>query len=183
MDKGDKDPQLRNLKELFEMYLSSQLLFNEIFAPLKIFLKESEINAALSEKTGKIPNSIYRDKNTSISFSTVTFLRYWNALLQIYDEHEQDKDQLPTLNDLVKKYKEVITAVSQVEGEISLEEAVNNHFQLTVEVVSYYERNPISPTKKPKLKVLNLLKKRSDIQQALLDKQIQKRKERMNKID
>lgn len=178
MNKEEKDPYLTHLKGLLEMYLSSQLLAKEIVAPLRDFLSESEINKELSSKTGKVLNSIYRDKNTGVSFNAAMFLRYWKALLEIFEEKAKDKDKLPSLNDLVAKYKEVINAISQIEGEISFDSAVNNHVQLLGELVAFFEKQPFSGRNEKK-NVLNILKKRTDIQQAL----IQQRKERMNKVD
>ncbi|PON00333.1 hypothetical protein BJH90_12825 [Bacillus halotolerans] len=178
MSREEKDPHLTHLKGLLEMCLSAKLLLNEIFAPLKMFLSENEINTQLSKRTGKIPNSIYRDKNNSVSFNVTMFLRYWSAMLEIFEENEKETDQLPNLADLVKKYKKLITAISQIEGEISLEGAVENHLSVISETVLFFEQNPFSG-KKEKQTILNILKEQPDVRTHIMNKRI----ERMTKVD
>ncbi|GLI89745.1 hypothetical protein ACSHUI_17430 [Bacillus subtilis] len=179
MSKESKDTSLSSLKGLIEMYLSSQLLFQEIFTPLKKTMKDSEINSLLSEKSGKGLNSIYRDKNTGVVFSAVMFLRYWKAFLEIHQERGLDKNTLPNLEDLTAKYKQSIDAISFVEDAENLESAIHTYFPLIVEIVLFYEKHPLSSEKLSKREVLETLKERKDIQDALRTE----RARRMTKVD
>ncbi|OES43345.1 hypothetical protein [Domibacillus iocasae] len=179
MDLERTNDHLKNLKGLFEMHLSSKLLFEEIFGPLKKTMKESEINKLLSEKTGKGLNSIYRDKNTGVAFNAVMFLRYWKALLEIIEENGLNKSSIPSIEDLIEKYKNSIEAISSVEDAKDLEGAINSYFPLIVEIIIFYEKNPLPADKTAKREMLEILKARKDIQDAL----ILERMGRMTKID
>lgn len=173
-----KDRRLTHLKGLLEMYLSSQILSIEIFKPLNSFLSESEINNLLSEKTGKMRNSIYRDKNTSVIYSMPMFFRYWNALLEIFENEKRDVRELPSLSDLVLKYKSLINTISQIEDEINLETAIENNFFVIGELVDFFRNQPLSQKNEKEL-LMKTLEQRDDIKEFL----IEKRKKRMKQVD
>jgi hypothetical protein len=170
---------MRNLRELIEMYLSSQLLHNEVIEPLRGFMTDKEIRRQLSVKTGKEMNSVYRDIRTSVSFNTVMFLRYWKALLSIYIEKGRDKSCLPDLVALTEKYSKVIHAASYIEGEIDFESAIESYLDLITDVVLYYEAHPLPHNRKTKRTFLEMLCSCKNVQGEIA----RRRKERMIQVD
>ncbi|MBN7453241.1 hypothetical protein I3U53_24670, partial [Mycobacteroides abscessus subsp. abscessus] len=161
-----KDKRLRNLRELCEMYLCSSFITEEIISAFKEHLAQKDIRRILSEKTGREVNSIYRDERAGNVFNAITLIRYWKAALEMKEElmngtmssftKNSDSSDISILEieEIIRKYGETIESISELDGEIEFDEAVENHFDVIYRVVEYYDKNPLPGNRMVKKQLL-----------------------------
>ncbi|TCI42966.1 MULTISPECIES: hypothetical protein [unclassified Exiguobacterium] len=172
-----KDKRLRNLRELCEMYLCSSFITEEIISSFKEHLAQKDIRRILSEKTGRELNSIYRDERAGNVFNAIMLIRYWKAALEMKEELKNGtmssftKDSDPSdisildIEEIIGKYGDIIDSVSELDGEVGFDEAVQNHFDVIYRVVEYYDKNPLPENRMVKKQLLTELNDRPDIRE------------------
>lgn len=180
------EKELNNVRDLAEMYLCSSFLKNEIYNVIRLAgINERDISALLSQKTGKPLNSIYRDKNNLTVYSASSLLRYWKAMLDILAE--KNISQFPNLNNVLSKYQVFFSFISEIADASDLNNAVEHHVDFIVDMLIYFEQNPLPPEKKKtKQPILDKIYDNHSIKERLnLKKQavLMKRKKGMMEVD
>lgn len=185
-NKKIREKELNNVRELAEMYLCSSFLKNEIYDAIKLAgINERDISTLLAQKTGKPLNSIYRDKNTLTIYNASSLLRYWKAMLDILAE--KNTSQFPEFNDVLSKYKVFFSFISEIADASDLNSAIEHHVDFIVDMLIYFEQNPLPPDKKKaKQPILDKIYENHSIKESIdLKKQavLMKRKKGMMEVD
>ncbi|MDW2886666.1 hypothetical protein [Exiguobacterium artemiae] len=173
------EENLKNLKGLMEMYVSSMILNKEFIDPLRRYLPDKTIRKRLSEETGKDINSIYRDERTGTIYNGIMFLRYWRAFLVIHNEVALDASDPKRIESILQKYEIHIKMISEIEGEVDFQSAIGRHLSCILDVIQHFERYPLPQNRKAKINVLKKLQLNEQVMTGLK----QRRRERMTSID
>lgn len=173
------DDSLKNLKGLMEMYLSSMLLNREFIDPLRSYLPDKTIRKRLAEETGKDINSIYRDERTGTIYNGIMLLRYWRAFLVIHKEVAQGKSEPKRIESILQEYESHLKMISEIEGEVDVQSAIERHLHCILDVIQHFERHPLPQNRTVKINLLKQLQMNEQVLAGLKHR----RRERMTSID
>ena len=172
----DKDA----LRTLTEKYLAKTILETDILTflqkhlPKNSSIEKGKVTQLLSDRTGKSPNSIYKSKNTFTNYSAVSLLRYWQAMKSLCIENNVPTQDIPSLDNLLKKYEATIEFINQIATEDDLGIIVDQHPDVVTKLFDTFEAQLFSDSEKPltinEKKILRRIEQQPLIQQKLNNK-------------
>lgn len=165
------------LRTLAEKYLASSVLkedilnFSKTQIPKNSSFDKGNIAQLLSERVGKSRNSIYRNQNEFTNYSAVSLLRYWQAMYSLCIENNVSPDDMPSLDNLLTKYEDVLEFINQIAIEDDLTILIEHHLDTFIKLYDVFElylnnnkKRTINPNEKS---ILNKIAQQPVIQNEL----------------
>jgi len=131
----------QSLRKLSEKYLSSTIMRKEILDFLKNNVQGQSTHLLLAEKSGKNINSTYKDINEHSVINAISLLRYWNAMQEIAREAQVTEENIPKMDDLIKKYSNEVRYINGITDFNSLDEYIQVNEQFTIQLVNYFQKD------------------------------------------
>ncbi|MBK5500157.1 hypothetical protein [Peribacillus sp. TH14] len=165
----------QSLRKLSEKYLSSAIMRNDILYFLKNDVECHSAHVKLAEKSGKNSNSTYKDINEHSVINAISLIRYWHAMQEIARESHFDEQNIPKIDDLLKKYANEISFINGITDANSLDGYIKENEQFTIQLVNYFHKD-ISSLSKNDQDLLNKLLKDSPISQHFKESKLERMK-------
>lgn len=143
------------LRKLTEQYLTTMILDKDILSFLENNVKTKKSSSTkLAEKSGKSSNTIYKNINELGIYNAISLLRYWQAMIDICKEQKIENSKIPSLDQLLLTYKDILTLLSQITTEDEIETLIQNNLIALSQIVTFYKNKSTTEKEKELLKQL-----------------------------
>lgn len=101
-----------------------------------------------------------------------------NGTMSSFTKNSDSSDiSILEIEEIIRKYGETIESISELDGEIEFDEAIENHFDVIYRVVEYYDKNPLPGNRMVKKQLLIELNDRPDIRERKNKMRIERMKQ------
>ncbi|MFJ7678635.1 hypothetical protein ACIQXQ_11405 [Peribacillus sp. NPDC097198] len=143
------------LRKLTEQYLTAMILEQDILGFLVNNVKTKKSRSTeLAEKAGKSLNTIYKNINELSIYNAISLLRYWQAMIDICKEYKIENSRIPSLDQLLLTYKDILTLLNHITTEDQIEILIQNNLNALSQIVIFYKNKSTTEKEKELLKQL-----------------------------
>ncbi|MGY3190388.1 hypothetical protein [Lysinibacillus sp. TE18511] len=129
----------KSMIKLTEQYLTTTILQKNIVGFLQENThKKHSTKTLLAERAGKAANTIYKNINELELYNASSLLRYWMAMVDVCRELDVEESKIPSLNDLLSTYREILYFLNHITTEDQIEILIDTHREAILKIITFY---------------------------------------------
>ena len=153
----------KTLQILVEKYMTKKIFQEDVLNFLRESLpKSKDLNVELVTKTSKSASTIYKAFNEIATFTSISWARYWLALVKVAEENNISIEKVPSLDRILLENRDFIELINQSSLDDSFNDLIINNIDALTKVIQFCEKYEHKLSNK-EITVIELIKEHPEI--------------------